>query len=36
VQDAWTRINDFTDATHPASTAATMQAIGGNPHLKAG
>ena len=34
VQAAWEKINDFADATHPTSTAATMQAIGGNPHLK--
>ena len=34
VQAAWEKINDFTNATHPTSTAATMQAIGGNPHLK--
>jgi hypothetical protein len=34
VQDAWGKINDFTDATHPTSTGSTMQAIGANPHLR--
>jgi NAD(P)-dependent dehydrogenase (short-subunit alcohol dehydrogenase family) len=34
VQQAWDRINDFTDASHPTSTAATMKAIGGNPYLQ--
>ncbi len=33
VQAAWQKINDFSDATHPSCTAATMKAIGGNPHL---
>jgi len=35
VREAWDSINDFTDATHPRSTADTMKAIGGNPHLAA-
>ena len=35
VQAAWEKINDFSAATHPTSTAATMKAIGGNPHLAA-
>jgi len=34
VQAAWDTINDFADATHPTSTAATMKAIGANPHLR--
>lgn len=34
VRDAWEKINDFTDATHPTSTASTFTAIQGNPHLK--
>jgi len=34
VQSAWDRINDFSAATHPSSTAATMKAIGANPHLR--
>jgi 3-hydroxyacyl-CoA dehydrogenase/3a,7a,12a-trihydroxy-5b-cholest-24-enoyl-CoA hydratase len=33
VAAVWGKINDFSDATHPTSTAATMKAIGGNPHL---
>jgi NAD(P)-dependent dehydrogenase (short-subunit alcohol dehydrogenase family) len=36
VQEAWSTINDFTDATHPTNTGATMQAIGANPHLQDG
>ena len=34
VAGAWAQINDFTDAGHPTSTAATMKAIQANPHLK--
>ena len=33
VQDAWEKINDFSDATHPTSTASTFEAIQKNPHL---
>jgi 3-hydroxyacyl-CoA dehydrogenase/3a,7a,12a-trihydroxy-5b-cholest-24-enoyl-CoA hydratase len=36
VQEAWPTINDFTDATHPTNTGATMRAIGANPHLQGG
>ena len=34
VRDAWEQVNDFTDATHPTSTASTFTAIQANPHLK--
>ena len=33
VADAWSGINDFTNATNPKSTSATMKAIQANPHL---
>ena len=33
VADAWSGINDFTNATNPKSTGATMKAIQANPHL---
>lgn len=33
VADSWSKINDFSDATHPTNTGATMKAIGANPHL---
>jgi len=33
VADAWSGINDFTNATNPNSTGATMKAIQANPHL---
>jgi len=34
VEEAWGKINDFADASHPTSPADTFQAIQGNPHLK--
>ncbi|MGD8832650.1 MAG: SDR family oxidoreductase [Pseudomonadales bacterium] len=33
VQAAWETINDFSNATHPDSTASTFQSIQQNPHL---
>lgn len=33
VADAWETVNDFSNATHPTSAVATMQAIGANPNL---
>lgn len=34
VADAWDKINDFTDATHPVDGTETMAAIYANPHRK--
>jgi 3-hydroxyacyl-CoA dehydrogenase/3a,7a,12a-trihydroxy-5b-cholest-24-enoyl-CoA hydratase len=33
VQDAWEKVNDFTDASHPTSTGSTFEGIQLNPHL---
>jgi NAD(P)-dependent dehydrogenase (short-subunit alcohol dehydrogenase family) len=33
VEAAWAQVNDFTDATHPTSTADTFRSLQSNPHL---
>ncbi len=36
VQDAWDKVNDFSDATHPRSTGDTFKSITANPHMEQG